>query len=48
MVFKTGNGFIQRGNGIISLISDHWSKILFYKKFLNFIDEVKAEFEKRK
>ena len=30
------------------LFPDHWSNNFFYKMFLNFINEVKAEFENRK
>ena len=47
-IIQSGNGIIQTGNGIISLIPDHWSNNFFYKMFLNFINEVKAEFENRK
>ena len=38
----------KQGKELFLLFPDHWSNNFFYKMFLNFINEVKAELENRK
>ena len=37
--FQTGNGIIQKGNGIISLLQGLWSKNFFYNSLSIFTNE---------
>ena len=48
LIYKTGNGVSQTGNGIMSLTSRHLIKILFNKMFLIFTKDCKKDFQNRK